>query len=91
MSGSAITVLSGSAIIGLFIICSAITGFPWYTELVSCVWYTGWVGSVWYTGWVCCKDGKSFFAFEDKELRYRKRYMDLIVNPDIKNVFIKFT
>ena len=34
------------------------------------------------------KDGKSFFAFEDKELRYRKRYMDLIVNPDIKNVFI---
>jgi lysyl-tRNA synthetase class 2 len=27
--------------------------------------------------------------FSDKELRYRKRYVDLIVNPDIKNVFIK--
>lgn len=28
-------------------------------------------------------------AFADKELRYRKRYLDLIVNPDIKDVFIK--
>jgi lysyl-tRNA synthetase class 2 len=27
--------------------------------------------------------------FADKELRYRKRYVDLIVNPDVKNVFIK--
>lgn len=27
--------------------------------------------------------------FSDKELRYRKRYVDLIVNPDIKDVFIK--
>jgi len=27
--------------------------------------------------------------FADKELRYRQRYVDLIVNPDIKNVFIK--
>jgi lysyl-tRNA synthetase class 2 len=27
--------------------------------------------------------------FVDKELRYRQRYVDLIVNPDIKNVFIK--
>lgn len=27
--------------------------------------------------------------FADKELRYRKRYVDLIVNPDIKDVFIK--
>jgi lysyl-tRNA synthetase class 2 len=27
--------------------------------------------------------------FVDKELRYRQRYIDLIVNPDIKNVFIK--
>ena len=27
--------------------------------------------------------------FADKELRYRRRYVDLIVNPDIKNVFIK--
>lgn len=28
-------------------------------------------------------------AFVDKELRYRKRYVDLIVNPHIKDVFIK--
>ena len=28
-------------------------------------------------------------AFADKELRYRKRYVDLIVNPDIKKVFVK--
>lgn len=28
-------------------------------------------------------------AFSDKELRYRKRYLDLIVNPEIKDVFIK--
>jgi len=28
-------------------------------------------------------------AFADKELRYRRRYVDLIVNPDIKNTFIK--
>ena len=27
--------------------------------------------------------------FTDKELRYRQRYVDLIVNPDIKEVFIK--
>jgi len=27
--------------------------------------------------------------FSDKELRYRRRYVDLIVNPDIKDVFIK--
>lgn len=25
--------------------------------------------------------------FSDKELRYRRRYVDLIVNPDIKNIF----
>ncbi|MCX6155094.1 MAG: lysine--tRNA ligase [Candidatus Kapabacteria bacterium] len=28
-------------------------------------------------------------AFEDKELRYRRRYLDLIVNSQIKEVFIK--
>ena len=28
-------------------------------------------------------------AFSDKELRYRKRYIDLVVNPEIKQVFIK--
>ncbi len=27
--------------------------------------------------------------FSDKELRYRQRYVDLIVNPDIKDVFVK--
>lgn len=27
--------------------------------------------------------------FADKELRYRKRALDLIVNPDVRNVFIK--
>lgn len=30
-----------------------------------------------------------FDQFADKELRYRRRYVDLIVNPDIKDVFIK--
>ena len=35
------------------------------------------------------KDGETFDAFEDKELRYRNRHLDLIVNPDVKNVFIK--
>ena len=27
--------------------------------------------------------------FADKELRYRQRYVDLVVNPDVRNVFIK--
>ena len=27
--------------------------------------------------------------FADKELRYRQRYVDLIVNPEIKDVFVK--
>ena len=35
------------------------------------------------------KDGKVFFAFEDKELKYRKRYLDLIANKDVKELFIK--
>ncbi len=30
-----------------------------------------------------------FDQFADKELRYRRRYVDLIVNPGIKEVFIK--
>jgi lysyl-tRNA synthetase, class II len=30
-----------------------------------------------------------FDQFADKELRYRQRYVDLVVNPDIKDVFIK--
>jgi lysyl-tRNA synthetase class 2 len=28
-------------------------------------------------------------AFSDKELRYRQRYVDLIVNPDVRQTFIK--
>ena len=37
------------------------------------------------------EDGKKkiFDQFADKELRYRQRYVDLIVNPDIKEVFKK--
>lgn len=30
-----------------------------------------------------------FDQFADKELRYRQRYVDLVVNPQVKNVFIK--
>jgi len=37
------------------------------------------------------KDGKVYDAFTDPEQRYRKRYVDLIVNPKIKDVFIKRT
>ena len=32
-----------------------------------------------------------FDAFSDKELRYRQRYVDLIVNPEVKETFIKRT
>ncbi|MFQ5627999.1 MAG: lysine--tRNA ligase, partial [bacterium] len=28
-------------------------------------------------------------AFADKEMRYRQRYVDLIVNPDVREVFVK--
>nr|WP_321225221.1 lysine--tRNA ligase [uncultured Psychroserpens sp.] len=37
------------------------------------------------------KDGKTYDAFTDPELRYRQRYADLVVNPHVKNVFIKRT
>ena len=37
------------------------------------------------------KDGKLFDAFTDPEQRYRKRYVDLIVNPQVKEVFVKRT
>ncbi|MGM9774763.1 MAG: lysine--tRNA ligase [Candidatus Egerieousia sp.] len=37
------------------------------------------------------KDGEVFDAFADPELRYRQRYVDLIVNPQVKDVFIKRT
>lgn len=35
------------------------------------------------------KDGEVFDAFEDPELRYRRRYVDLIVNPQVKETFHK--
>ena len=34
------------------------------------------------------KDGELFFSFDDKEQRYRKRYLDLIINDDSRDVFI---
>jgi lysyl-tRNA synthetase class 2 len=37
------------------------------------------------------KDGEIFDAFGDPELRYRQRYVDLIVNHQIKDTFIKRT
>jgi lysyl-tRNA synthetase class 2 len=36
-------------------------------------------------------DGKVFDSFTDPELRYRQRYVDLIVNPQVKEVFVKRT
>ncbi len=35
------------------------------------------------------KDGVAYDKFEDPELRYRQRYVDLVVNEDVKNIFIK--
>ncbi|MFY0629921.1 MAG: lysine--tRNA ligase [Flavobacteriaceae bacterium] len=37
------------------------------------------------------KDGVVFDAFTDPELRYRQRYVDLVVNPHVKDVFVKRT
>ncbi len=37
------------------------------------------------------KDDKVYDAFTDPELRYRMRYVDLVVNPQIKETFIKRT
>jgi len=36
-------------------------------------------------------DGKVHDEFNDPELRYRQRYVDLIVNPSVKQTFIKRT
>ena len=36
-------------------------------------------------------DGKVFDSFSDPELRYRQRYVDLVVNPQVKEVFVKRT
>jgi len=37
------------------------------------------------------KDGIVYDAFTDPEQRYRQRYADLVVNPQVKEVFIKRT
>jgi lysyl-tRNA synthetase, class II len=37
------------------------------------------------------KDGQVFDAVTDMEMRYRQRYVDLIVNPHVKDVFVKRT
>jgi lysyl-tRNA synthetase, class II len=36
-------------------------------------------------------EGHVFDAFTDPELRYRMRYVDLVVNPQVKEVFVKRT
>ena len=36
-------------------------------------------------------DGNTYDEFNDPELRYRQRYVDLIVNTDVKNTFLKRT
>ena len=36
-------------------------------------------------------DGNIYDEFNDPELRYRQRYVDLIVNPNVKETFIKRT
>ena len=35
------------------------------------------------------KDGKAYDTFEDPELRYRQRYVDLIVNDGVKDIFLQ--
>ena len=35
------------------------------------------------------KDGVTYDAFNDPELRYRQRYVDLLVNPGVKEIFLK--
>ena len=37
------------------------------------------------------KDGKAYDAFTDPEMRYRQRYVDLVVNPGVKDIFLKRT
>ena len=37
------------------------------------------------------EDGKVHDAFNDAELRFRMRYVDLVVNPQVKEVFVKRT
>ena len=35
------------------------------------------------------KDGVTYDAFDDPELRYRRRYVDLVVNEGVKDIFLK--
>ena len=37
------------------------------------------------------KDGVTYDAFDDPEMRYRRRYVDLIVNDGVKEIFLKRT
>jgi lysyl-tRNA synthetase, class II len=37
------------------------------------------------------KEGHTFDEFNDPELRYRQRYADLVVNPKVKEIFVKRT
>ena len=37
------------------------------------------------------KDGVAYDTFDDPELRYRRRYVDLVVNDGVKDIFIKRT
>ena len=37
------------------------------------------------------KDGVTYDSFDDPELRYRRRYVDLVVNEGVKDIFIKRT
>ena len=37
------------------------------------------------------KDGVAYDTFDDPELRYRRRYVDLVVNEGVKDIFIKRT
>ena len=37
------------------------------------------------------KDGKAYDAFTDPEMRYRQRYVDLVVNPEVREIFLKRT
>ncbi|MDE7026163.1 MAG: lysine--tRNA ligase [Paramuribaculum sp.] len=37
------------------------------------------------------KDGVVYDSFDDPELRYRRRYVDLVVNDGVKDIFIKRT
>ena len=37
------------------------------------------------------KDGEVFDSFTDPELRFRQRYVDLVVNPNVREIFLKRT